>query len=76
MANASSALRDRIVATYRAEIESHKLNDRDFNVLRQQIAELQRRKEAFEISVTALQGDYESQLKSQQNVIYSLENEL
>jgi chromosome segregation ATPase len=28
------------------------------------------------VSVTALQGDYEAQLKSQQNVIHSLENEL
>lgn len=76
MASASQALRERIMATYRAEIESHKLNDRDFNSLRQQIAELQRRKEALEVSVTALQGDYEAQLKSQQNVIHSLENEL
>jgi hypothetical protein len=76
MGSASQALRERIMATYRAEIESHKLNERDFNNLKQQIAELRRRKEALDVSVTALQGDYEAQLKSQQNVIHSLENEL
>lgn len=72
----SLGIRDRIVQTYKNEIESHKMNDRDFTSLRAQIEDLKRRKEALEVSVTTLQGDYESQISSQQNVISSLQNEL
>jgi len=60
LAQASNGIRDRICATYRAEIESHKLNERDFQSLRSQIEDLQRRKEALEFSVTAFQGDFEA----------------
>ena len=30
----SHGIRDRIIATYRAEIESHKMNERDFTSLK------------------------------------------
>ena len=36
----SNGIRDRIVATYRAEIDSHKHNERDFVSLRAQIEDL------------------------------------
>ncbi len=49
-----------MIATYRAEIESQKLNDRDFISLKAQIDDLRRRKEAQDASVAALKGDYES----------------
>lgn len=64
------------MATYRTEIESHKLNERDFTSLRAQVDELKRRKDAFETSMTSYQGDFEAQIQSQLNVIHSLENEL
>lgn len=60
----SLGIRERIIATYRAEIESHELNDRNFATVKAQIEDLRRRKEAFEMSVTALQQDFESQLNS------------
>lgn len=72
----SHAVRDRILVTYRAEIESHKLNDRDFCSLRAHIEDLRRRKEALDISVGTLQGDFEAQLSSQEHVIQSMKNEL
>jgi len=72
----SQGVRDRIIATYRAEIESHKLNDRDFCALKAHIEDLKRRREAMDSSVAALQGDFEAQLSSQESVIASLRNEL
>lgn len=72
----SHSIRERLVATFRAEIESHKLNERNFATLRAQIEDLNRRKEAFETSVSILRSDFEAQLASQQGVISSLENEL
>jgi len=71
----SQGVRDRIIATYRAEIESHKLNDRDFCSLKAHIEDLRRRREAMDASVAALQGDFEAQLSSQDSVIASLRNE-
>lgn len=72
----SQGVRDRIIATYRAEIESHKLNDRDFCSLKAHIEDLKRRREAMDASVAALQGDFEAQLSSQESVIGSLRHEL
>lgn len=60
----SHGIRDKIVSSYRAEIESHKLNDRDFMALRAQIEDLRRRKECLDQSVSHLQSDYEGQLSS------------
>lgn len=60
----SQGVRDRVIATYRAEIESHKLNDRDFCSLKAHIDDLKRRREAMDSSVAALQGDFEAQLSS------------
>ena len=72
----SVGIRDRIITGYRAEIESNKFLERDFTSLRAHIEDLKRRKEALEISVTTLQGDYEAQIQSQDNVVSSLKNEL
>jgi hypothetical protein len=41
----SSGIRDRIISTYRAEIESHKFLERDFCNLKAHIEDLKRRKE-------------------------------
>lgn len=41
----SMGIRDRIIASYRQEIESHKLNERDFVGLKAQIEDLKRRKQ-------------------------------
>ena len=60
----SQNIRERIIATYRAEIESHKLSERNFATLRAQIEYINRRREAYEQSVTVLQGDFESQIQS------------
>ena len=76
IAQMSVGIRDRILNSYRAEIESHKFLERDFTSLKAHIEDLKRRKEALEISVTTLQGDYEAQLQSQENVVSSLKNEL
>lgn len=71
----SLGIRERIIATYRAEIESHELNDRNFATVKAQIADLERRREAFQMSVTALKQDFEAQLHSQETVIASLTSE-
>lgn len=42
--NMSMSIRDRIISTYRQEIESNKLNERDFVGLKAQIEDLKRRK--------------------------------
>lgn len=60
----SLGIRERIIATYRAEIESHELNDRNFATVKAQLEDLRRRKEAFEMSATALKQDFEAQLHS------------
>jgi len=69
-------MREKIISTYRAEIESHKLSERNFATLRAQIEDLSRRKEAYEQSVTVLRGDFEAQIGSQASVINSCQNEL
>ena len=74
--NMSMSIRDRIISTYRQEIESNKLNERDFVGLKAQIEDLKRRKQAYDISFTSFQGDFEAQIHSQENVIASLHNEL
>ena len=76
MAQISQNIRERIIATYRAEIESHKLSERNFATLRAQIEDLQRRRDAYEQSVTVLKGDFEAQINSQNAVISSCQNEL
>ena len=40
----SLGIRDRIISSYRQEIESNKLNERDFMGLKAQIEDLKRRK--------------------------------
>lgn len=44
--------------------------------MRAQIEDLQRRREAYEQSVTVLKGDFEAQIQSQNSVINSCQNEL
>ena len=58
----SQGIRERIISTYRAEIESHKYLSGDFSGLRAIVEDLRRRKEAMDISINALQGDYQSQV--------------
>ena len=48
--NMSMNIRDRIISSYRQEIESQKLNERDFVGLKAQIEDLKRRKEAYDQS--------------------------
>ena len=60
LAQMSNGIRDRIIATYRAEIESHKYLERDYCNLKAHIEDLKRRKEQVDVSVTTLQGDYEA----------------
>mmetsp|Transcript_10060 Transcript_10060/g.16955 ORF Transcript_10060/g.16955 Transcript_10060/m.16955 type:complete len:159 (+) Transcript_10060:1119-1595(+) len=72
----SGGIRDRIIQTYRQEIESNKLNERDFSNLIQQIEDLKRRRDALEASVETLKGDYDAQIQSQKNVMDSLNHEL
>ena len=50
LAQMSQGIRDKIIATYRAEIESHKFNERDYVSLKAQIEDLKRRKEALDQS--------------------------
>ena len=56
----SMGIRDRIIQTYRQEIESHRLNEKDFSTLLQQIEDLKQRRNALEVSVDTLRGDYEA----------------
>jgi hypothetical protein len=44
----SQNIRERIISTYRAEIESHKLSERNFATLRAQIEDIARRRDAYE----------------------------
>ena len=76
MKQKSTGIRDRIIQTYKTEIESHKLNDRDFTGLMARIEDLKRKKEAQDNEKDRLKNDYESQLQSQQNVLGSLNGEL
>jgi hypothetical protein len=44
----SHGIRDRIIASYKMEIESHKCNERDFLMLKAHVEDLRRRKESLE----------------------------
>ena len=72
----SLAIRDRIIQTYKKEIESHKLNERNFSSIVARIEDLKRRRDGMESSIETLRSDYEAQLVSQQKVMDSLNNEL
>ena len=72
----SQSIRERIISTYRAEIESHKYLENDYSGLRSIVEDLKRRKEAMDISNNTLQGDYEHQTNNQENLINSLTQEL
>ena len=56
----SQGIREKIISTYRAEIESHRYLDGDYTELRSIVEDLRRRKEAMDISISALNGDYET----------------
>lgn len=76
IARLSQGIRERIIQTYRAEIESHKYLENDYSGLRAIVEDLRRRKEAMDISINDLQGDYESQVHNQESLISSLSQEL
>lgn len=56
----SENIRERIIATFRAEIESHKYLGGDYSQIRSICDELRMRKEAMDKSIKTLQQDYES----------------
>jgi hypothetical protein len=72
----SQGIRERIIQTYRAEVESHKYLESDYSELMAIVDDLRHRKEAMDISIRALEGDYESQVHNQENLINSLQQEL
>jgi uncharacterized protein (DUF3084 family) len=76
IARMSQGIRERIISTYRAEIESHKYLENDYSGLRSIVEDLKRRKEAMDISINALQGDFETQVNNQDNLVNSLSQEL
>ena len=76
IARMSQGIRERIIATYRAEIESHKYLNSDFSSLRSIVEDLKRRKEAMDISINAIKEDYESQVHNQSSLIQNLTTEL
>jgi hypothetical protein len=64
IARLSQGIRERIIQTYRAEIESHKYLEGDYSELLAIVDDLRQRKEAMDISIRALEGDYESQVNN------------
>ena len=56
----SLQLRDRIIQTYRSEIDNYNLMNSDFEILRGYIEDLRRRKEEYDLSISMLERDYES----------------
>lgn len=76
IARMSAGIREKIIATYRAEIESHKYQSGDFSGLRSIVEDLRRRKEAMDISINSLQGDFESQVHNQESLITNMTQEL
>ena len=55
----SNDIRDRAINTYRKEIEGLQGRLRDYDVVKQKIFDLQRRKELLDDSTKAMQVDYE-----------------
>jgi hypothetical protein len=76
IARMSQGIRERIISTYRAEIESHRYLEGDYAGLRALVDDLRRRKDAVDRSIDAIQEDYEAQVYNQESLIGNLQQEL
>ena len=68
--------RDRIISTYREEIKAHQAHDRDFRVLQEHIAELQRRIRTLEGDLKDSQTENEDRLSGQAKAITHLNGDI
>ena len=62
--NNSGDVRDRIITTYKEEIKSHVARERDFQHLESLIAELHRKTQLLEHSLSESQKEHEERLNS------------
>ena len=62
-------VRDRIITTYKDEIRMHVARERDFQHLQDLIAELQRKTQLLELSLSDSQKEHEERLNSQAKTI-------
>lgn len=72
----SDDTRDRIIATYREEIKNHQARERDFKILQEVIAELQRKVRGLENEIGVCQRDHEDRIRDQNKVINNLSGDL
>jgi chromosome segregation ATPase len=69
-------IRDRIITTYREEIKNHQARERDFKILHEVIADLQRKVRGLENEIGSCQRDHEDRLRDQGKVINNLSGDL
>jgi hypothetical protein len=55
----SLSIRDRIISTYRQEIDNFNLMNSDFTILQGYIEDLRRRKEDYDMSMEMMEREYE-----------------
>ena len=72
----SDDTRDRIIATYREEIKNHQARERDFKILQEVFAELQRKVRGLENEIGVCQRDHEDRIRDQNKVINNLSGDL
>ncbi len=72
----SDDTRDRIVNTYREEIKNHQARERDFKILQEVIADLQRKVRGLENEIGSCQRDHEDRIREQNKVINNLGGDL
>ena len=68
--------RDRIINTYREEIKNHQARERDFKILQEVIADLQRKVRGLENEIGSCQRDHEDRIRDQNKVINNLGGDL
>lgn len=68
--------RDRIINTYREEIKNHQARERDFKILQEVLADLQRRTRVLENEITGQQRDHEERVRDQQKTVSILQSDL
>jgi peptidoglycan hydrolase CwlO-like protein len=72
----SDDTRDRIINTYREEIKNHQARERDFKILQEVIADLQRKVRGLENEIGSCQRDHEDRIREQNKVINNLGGDL
>lgn len=72
----SEDTRDRIINTYREEIKNHQARERDFKILQEVIADLQRKVRGLENEIGSCQRDHEDRIREQNKVINNLGGDL